>query len=34
VPAFSRHAFAANTVLMTGGFLLVGYQLAGYWVNR
>tara|TARA_Y100001934_G_scaffold165036_1_gene196490 strand:- start:545 stop:1270 length:726 start_codon:yes stop_codon:yes gene_type:complete len=28
--AFSRHAFAANTVLMTGGFLLVGYQLAGY----
>ena len=34
VPAFSRHAFAANAVLMTGGFLLVGYQLAGYWVNR
>jgi hypothetical protein len=34
VPAFSRHAFAANTVLMTGGFLLIGYQLAGYWVDR
>jgi hypothetical protein len=29
-PAFLRHAFAANTVLMVGGFLLVGYQLAGY----
>ena len=27
---FVRHAFAANTVLMTGGFILVGYQLAGY----
>ena len=33
-PGFARHAFAANAVLMTGGFLLVGYQLAGYWVNR
>jgi hypothetical protein len=28
---FVRHAFAANTVLMTGGFVLVGYQLAGYF---
>jgi hypothetical protein len=28
---FIRHAFAANSVLMTGGFLLVGYQLSGYW---
>ncbi len=27
---FLRHSFAANTVLMTGGFILVGYQLAGY----
>ena len=33
-PGFARHAFAANTALMTGGFLLVGYQLAGYVVNR
>jgi len=33
-PGFTRHAFAANTALMTGGFLLVGYQLAGYVVNR
>jgi hypothetical protein len=31
---FVRHAFAANAALMTGGFLLVGFQLAGYVVNR
>ena len=29
-PSFLHHAFAANTVLMTGGFILIGYQLAGY----
>jgi hypothetical protein len=29
-PAFARQAFAANTVLMTAGFVLIGYQLAGY----
>ena len=34
VPGFARHAFAANTVLMTGGFVLIGYQLVGYWVNQ
>jgi hypothetical protein len=28
---FLRHAFATNTALMTGGFVLVGYQLAGYF---
>jgi len=33
-PSFRRHAFAANGLLMLGGFLLVGYQLAGYWINR
>jgi hypothetical protein len=27
---FLRHAFATNAVVMTCGFLLVGYQLAGY----
>lgn len=31
--SFMRHAFAANTLLMTAGFLLVGYQLAGYAVS-
>ncbi|HME99279.1 MAG TPA: HupE/UreJ family protein [Terriglobia bacterium] len=27
---FLRHAFVTNTALMTGGFILTGYQLAGY----
>jgi hypothetical protein len=30
---FSRYALIANTVLMTGGFLLTGYQLSGYLLN-
>jgi len=29
-PTFVRQAFATNTVLMTVGLLLVGYQLSGY----
>jgi len=29
---FFRHAFVANTVLMAGGFTLVGYQLAGFFL--
>jgi hypothetical protein len=29
-PGFLQHAFAANTALMTGGFILMGYQIAGY----
>ena len=32
-PGFQKHAFAANTLLMAGGFVLIGFQLAGYWVN-
>lgn len=28
--SFIRHAFAANAVLMSAGFILVGYQVAGY----
>lgn len=31
-PSFNRRAFAANGVLMTAGFVLFGYQLAGYFV--
>ena len=31
---FLRHAFVTNTLLMTGGFILVGYQLTGYLVTR
>jgi hypothetical protein len=29
---FLRHAFATNTALMTVGFLLTGYQIAGYYL--
>jgi hypothetical protein len=32
-PAFARHAFAGNLVIMTCGFVLVGYQLTGYLVE-
>ena len=31
--AFHRHAFAFNGLVMTGGFLLVGYQLSGYFLG-
>jgi len=31
-PGFLRHAFATNTLLMAGGFILMGYQVAGYFV--
>ena len=31
---FVRHAFATNAALMLGGFLLLGYQMAGYVVHR
>ena len=33
-PGYIQHAFATNTLLMAGGFILVGYQLAGYVVTR
>ena len=29
--AFFRQALAANALLMTAGFMLTGYQLAGYF---
>jgi hypothetical protein len=32
-PSFLRHAYTANTVMMTAGFVLVGYQLTGYFVS-
>jgi hypothetical protein len=31
--AFHRHAFTFNGLVMTGGFLLVGYQLSGYFLG-
>jgi hypothetical protein len=32
-PSFTRHAFLANSFLMTGGFILAGYQLVGYFAG-
>jgi hypothetical protein len=32
-PGFAKHAFATNAALMMGGFLLVGYQMSGYFVS-
>jgi hypothetical protein len=29
---FMRHAFATNATVMAGGFLLIGYQLSGYFL--
>jgi hypothetical protein len=31
-PSFTRHAYAGNVVLMTAGFVLMGYQLAGFFL--
>jgi hypothetical protein len=31
-PGFFRHAFATNAAVMAGGFLLMGYQLSGYFL--
>ena len=30
---FLRQAFAANSLLLTAGLVLVGYQLTGYFVS-
>ena len=31
-PGFLRHAFATNAIVMACGFLLIGYQLSGYFL--
>lgn len=31
-PGFYRHAFATNAIVMACGFLLIGYQLSGYFL--
>jgi hypothetical protein len=33
-PGFIRHAVGANVLLMIAGFVLIGYQLAGYFLPR
>src|SRR5687767_4945501 len=30
--SFVRHAYTANVIIMCAGFLLIGYQLAGYFL--
>jgi hypothetical protein len=32
-PGFLRHALVANTLLMAGGFTLMGYQIVGYFAG-
>jgi hypothetical protein len=32
--SFLRHAYVTNVVLLTAGFVLTGYQLAGYLLNQ
>lgn len=32
-PSFLRHAYTANVVMMTAGFVLIGLQLTGYFVS-
>lgn len=31
--SFWRHAYSANTVMMTLGFVLIGYHLTGYFIS-
>jgi hypothetical protein len=31
--SFFRHAYTANVAMMTAGFMLIGYQLTGYFIN-
>jgi hypothetical protein len=31
--SFLRHAYTANVVMMTAGFVLIGYQLTGFFVS-
>ena len=31
--SFLRHAYNANVALMVGGFIFVGYQMTGYFIN-
>ena len=32
-PGFLKHAYTANVIMMTAGFVLIGYQLTGYFVS-
>lgn len=30
--SFWKHAYTANVLMMTAGFVLIGYQLTGYFI--
>jgi hypothetical protein len=32
--SFLRYAYLANVIVLTAGFMLVGYQMTGYFVNK
>lgn len=32
-PSFARHAYGTNVAVMTAGFVLMGYQLVGYFIT-
>ena len=32
-PTFLQNAVIVNTMIMAGGFILMGYQITGYWVG-
>jgi hypothetical protein len=32
--SFLRYAYVANVLMMTAGFMLIGYQLTGYFVSK
>lgn len=34
LPGFGRRAWTANVAIMSAGFVLMGYQLAGYFITR
>ncbi len=33
-PSFFRHAYTANVAMMVAGFMLVGYQITGFFVTQ
>jgi hypothetical protein len=32
--SFAKHAYTANVAVMSAGFVLMGYQLAGFFVTQ
>ncbi|MBK8649646.1 MAG: hypothetical protein IPN16_24525 [Gemmatimonadetes bacterium] len=34
LPSFGRRAWGANVAIMAAGFVLMGYQMVGYFITR